>query len=205
MGPTAVIFDIGGVLLDVDQRYLYRHFTDDDAAIEHFLGTVCTADWNYQQDRGRPEDEATEELVRRHPSHEDWIRAFYGQHLRTIGGEVRGSIACLQDLKSAGVPVFALSNWGDQSFARVEQAFEFPELFDDIIVSARVGLCKPEPAIYEMAMTRFALEPGDILFVDDRLENLGPAAGFGWTVHHFRGHGELRAELQSAALLPRMD
>lgn len=199
--PRAVVFDIGGVLLDVDQRYLYRELSQDEAAIEHFLATVCTADWNRQQDRGRPEAEATAELVARHPVHAEWIEAFYGRHLSTIGGEIAGTVDCLRALKAAGRPVFGLSNWGGNGFRQVRDTYACLDLLDDIIVSAHVGLCKPEPAIYELAMTRFALAPQDILFIDDKAENLAPAQAFGWATHHFRGPDGLRAALIAGDLL----
>lgn len=200
--PTAVVFDIGGVLLDVDQRYLYRELSDDEAAIKHFLATVCTADWNREQDRGRSEDVATEQLVRRHPDHEAWIRAFYGQHLRTIRGEIADTVACLRQLKAAGTPLFALSNWGRAGFRLVREIYDFLALFDDIVVSAHVGLCKPEREIYDLAMARFALAPQDILFIDDKAENLVPAADLGWATHHYRASDGLRACLRDHGLLP---
>lgn len=198
--PTTVVFDIGGVLLDIDQRYLFRELSDDEAAIEHFLATVCTADWNHQQDRGGPEHVATDELVARHPAHADWIRAFYGQHLRTIRGEIAVTVDCLRRLKAGGQPVYALSNWGRDGFRQVSEKYPFLDLFDDIVVSAHVGLCKPEPAIYELAMDRFGLDPADILFIDDKAENLAPARALGWATHHFRAPDDLPVLLEQLGL-----
>jgi len=50
---TAVVFDLGGVLIDWDPRYLYRSLFDDEAEMEHFLATVTTPEWNRAQDAGR--------------------------------------------------------------------------------------------------------------------------------------------------------
>ncbi len=53
--PSIVVFDIGGVLIDWNPRYLYRKlFAEDTTAMEEFLESVCTMDWNLQQDAGRP-------------------------------------------------------------------------------------------------------------------------------------------------------
>ena len=60
---TAVVFDLGGVLIDWDPRYLYRTLFDDEAAMEEFLATVTTQEWNRAQDAGRPWAEAIEELA----------------------------------------------------------------------------------------------------------------------------------------------
>ena len=54
-----VIFDLGGVLLDWDPRYLYRRLFDGNhGAMEHFLANVCTPEWNRVQDGGRTFAEA---------------------------------------------------------------------------------------------------------------------------------------------------
>ena len=52
--PNTVIFDLGGVLIDWNPRYLYRKLMPDESSIESFLSTVCTSEWNAQQDAGRP-------------------------------------------------------------------------------------------------------------------------------------------------------
>ena len=51
--PTTVIFDLGGVLIDWNPRYLYRSLFDDEAAMERFLAEICTPDWNLSLDAGR--------------------------------------------------------------------------------------------------------------------------------------------------------
>jgi len=58
-----VVFDLGGVLIDWDPRHLYRKlFAGDEAAMEHFLATVCTHEWNRGQDAGRTFAEGLEPL-----------------------------------------------------------------------------------------------------------------------------------------------
>ena len=60
---SAVVFDLGGVLIDWDPRYLYRTLFDDEVAMEEFLATVTTQEWNRAQDAGRPWADAVEELA----------------------------------------------------------------------------------------------------------------------------------------------
>ena len=50
----AVLFDLGGVLVDWNPRHLYRRLFTDEVAMERFLATVCTQAWNEEQDAGRP-------------------------------------------------------------------------------------------------------------------------------------------------------
>lgn len=198
---AAVVFDIGGVLLDVDQRYLYRQLTDDESAIDVFLRSVCSPSWNDEQDRGRSETEATAILERQHPEYRDWIRAFYGRHLDTIQGEVAGSVSCLQRLKRSGVAVYALSNWGRETFAQVQRVYGFLDLFDQVLVSGRVGMKKPDPEIYRLATDQFQLQDRRVLFVDDRIENLAPAREAGWSTHHFLSSDLLESELRERGWL----
>ncbi len=199
--PNAVIFDLGGVLIDVDPRYLYRQMSDDEARIEHFLDQICTPAWNYEQDRGRSIAEATEELIGRHPQHAEWIRAYYGEHGKTFKDAISGTIEILGALKSNDVPVFALSNWNGECFEVAEERFRFLDLFEDIIVSGRVGLCKPEAEIYELASQQFGISANEILFIDDREENLKPAADLGWMTHHFQTPEALTQSLSQLDLL----
>ena len=75
---TAVIFDVGGVLIDWNPRHLYRKLFDGDSdgAMEWFLAEVCTPEWNLRQDAGRPFAEAVAELTGRFPDHADLIAAY---------------------------------------------------------------------------------------------------------------------------------
>ncbi len=74
---SVVIFDLGGVLIDWNPRYLYRKlFNGDDAAMEEFLANICTNDWNVQQDAGRPLAEAYALLTGKHPDKKHLIEAW---------------------------------------------------------------------------------------------------------------------------------
>ena len=62
-----IVFDLGGVLIDWDPKRMYRKMIDDETEIDQFLATVCTHDWNIQQDAGRPLSVATEERIQKFP------------------------------------------------------------------------------------------------------------------------------------------
>ena len=62
-----VIFDLGGVLIDWNPKYLYRKIFDDENEMNFFFSEVCTQEWNEQQDAGRSLDEATSILVEKLP------------------------------------------------------------------------------------------------------------------------------------------
>jgi 2-haloacid dehalogenase len=102
--PDAVVFDLGGVLIDWDPRRLYRSLFDgDEAAMEEFLGSVCTPSWNAEQDRGRPLAEATEMLQSLHPARADLIQAYYHRWQEMLGGEIPGTVGIVEELERRGV------------------------------------------------------------------------------------------------------
>src|SRR5690606_5811753 len=117
MNPIdTVIFDLGGVLIDWDPRYLYRKIFKTEEEIEWFLGNICTSEWNDLQDEGRSFAEATEELVARHPEWEMPIRAWYDRWEETISGPIHGTVEILRTVRNANHNVYALTNWSSESF-----------------------------------------------------------------------------------------
>src|SRR6185295_7198919 len=96
---NTIIFDLGGVLIDWNPRYLYRKIFKTEQEITWFLENVTTAEWNDKQDGGRSFEEATEELVALHPDHEVSIRAWYGRWQETISGPVHDTVDILRHFK----------------------------------------------------------------------------------------------------------
>ncbi|MEL6694708.1 MAG: HAD family phosphatase, partial [Bacteroidota bacterium] len=62
-----IIFDLGGVLIDWNPRYIYRKMFEDEEKMEWFLKNVTLYEWNIQQDAGRPIAEAEAELIAQWP------------------------------------------------------------------------------------------------------------------------------------------
>jgi phosphoglycolate phosphatase-like HAD superfamily hydrolase len=137
-GIDTIVFDIGNVLIEWDPRHLYRRLIPEAAEMERFLAEVCTGDWNLEQDRGRPWEEAAAERIALFPRHEALIRAFRARWHEMIPGEVPGTMALLEALRARGVPLYAITNFAADTFA--EAAKRFPVLrpggaFRDVVVS----------------------------------------------------------------------
>lgn len=198
----AGLFDLGGVLLDWDPRHLYRRIFADEQAMERFLATICTQDWNEEQDRGRSFAEGVRLLVARYPHFAGAIRAYDERWEEMLGGAIEDSVALLAELRRCCVGLYALTNWSSEKFPVGRARFEFFDWFDGIVVSGEEQLKKPDPQIFERAIARFSLDPAATLFVDDKAANCAAAAALGFRTHHFTGASGLRAALVANGLLP---
>jgi 2-haloacid dehalogenase len=203
VATKAVVFDLGGVLIDWDPRHLYRKLLADEAAVEEFLATVCTPEWNAELDRGRPFAEGVAELVERHPEHAAAIAAYHERWPEMVAGDIPGTVEVLAELQAAGVPLYALTNWSAETFAITRGRFEFLEWFDGLLVSGEERVTKPDPAIFQLLLDRFGLDPTATVFVDDSEANVAAARRLGFDAIRFTGHEELRRELVARRLLPR--
>lgn len=199
--PPAVVFDVGGVLIDWDPRYLYRQLLPDEEAVERFLAEVCTPEWNREQDRGRSWDEAVAQLSGRFPTHAPLIAAYRTRWLEMVSGEVAETVALLAALHEQQVPLYALTNFSTEKFAEIRARFGFFDWFRGIVVSGQEQLIKPDPRLYRVLLERYSLDPVRTVFVDDRGDNIAAARSLGMTGLHFTDPTGLRAGLLGLGLL----
>ena len=202
MAVKAAVFDLGGVLIDWDPRYLYRRVLADEAAVEEFLATVCTPEWNAEQDRGRPFAEGVAELVERHPAQAAAIAAYHERWTEMLAGDIPGTVEVLAELRAAGVPLYALTNWSAETFGIARERFEFLGWFDGVVVSGEERLIKPDPRLFELLLDRFGLAAEATFYVDDTQANVAAAAALGFDAVRFRDPGRLRRDLAERGLLP---
>ena len=166
----AVVFDLGGVLLDWNPRYLYRRLFDgDDAAMERFLAEVCTMEWHHAHDLGVPTERTCAALAQAHPEQAELIWAWSRRSEEMVAGPIDGTVEILSELKYAGVPCYALTNMERETYPLRRERFDFLSWFDGTVVSAFEGVAKPDPAIFELLLDRFDLDRVNTVFVDDSM------------------------------------
>jgi 2-haloacid dehalogenase len=200
---SVAVFDLGGVLLDWNPRYLYRKlFNGDEAAMEHFLATVCTTEWNECQDAGRTFAEGTRTLLPHHADKVELIEAFGKRFGEMVAGEVDGAVEVLAEVKQRGVPLYAITNWSAETFPPQRQRFPFLAWFDGIVVSGLEGVIKPDPRIFRILCDRYRVAPESAVFIDDVAANAAAASALGIHGIHFRSSEQLRRELVAVGLLP---
>ena len=196
-----VVFDLGGVLIDWNPRYLYRQLFDDEAAMEHFLAEVCTGAWNEQQDAGRPWAEAVATLSAEFPAHAPLIEAFHTRWEEMLAGPIPGSVDILAELKARGTRLYALTNWSHETFPVALERYAFLHEFDGIVVSGEERLIKPDPRIYQRLFERFGVDPTRAIYIDDARRNVDAAAALGMHAWWFQGAEGLRRWLASHGLV----
>jgi len=197
-----VIFDLGGVLIDWDPRHLYRKlFAGDERAMEAFLSEVCTVEWNERQDAGRTFAEAVQTLLPRHADKLHLIEAFGRRFDEMIAGDISGTVEVLADLRRAGVPRYALSNWSAETFPPQRSRFPFLAWFDGIVLSGEEGVVKPDPRIFRILLERYSIAPEEAVFIDDNPVNAAAAGTLGIHGIHFRSPAALRREIRALGLL----
>lgn len=199
--PQTVIFDLGGVLIDWNPRYLYRKLFDDEAEMEHFLATICTPDWNEQQDAGRPVSEAVAELAAQWPQQANLIEAFYDRWTEMVKGPIEETVDVLHALHKRDTPLYALTNWSAETYPYVEHRYAFMTWFKGIVVSGREKLKKPDPRIFHLILDRYNLTAAGTVFIDDSTANIAAAREVGLQAIPFTSAEALRRDLEALGLL----
>ncbi len=199
--PSAVVFDLGGVLLDWNPRYLYRKLFDDEAEMDRFLSEVCTMQWHHAHDLGVPPEQTVPPLVDAHPEYAEQIWAWPRRSEEMVAGPIEGSVEILRALKDRGVPVYALTNMETWTYPDRRERYPFLRWFDGTVVSGFEGVAKPDPRIFKLLLDRFGLTAQTTLFIDDSAKNVAAAREVGLQAIEFESPAGLRQRLQNAGLL----
>jgi 2-haloacid dehalogenase len=198
----AIIFDLGGVLIDWNPSYLFDTLFDDNEKKKHFFENICTSEWNEEQDAGRSIKEATELLVNRHPEWKEFIEAYYGRWEEMLGGPIPETVEIFRELKQSGkYRLYALTNWSGELFPIALDRYDFLDWFDGRVVSGDEKMRKPFPEFYQLTLNRFALQPERTLFIDDNLRNVKAAEDLGIQAIHFESPAQLRKDLEARSLI----
>lgn len=200
----AVIFDIGNVLIEWQpERHFDRKF--GKSAREEMFAATEPLTLHDAWDRGADFRMVVQEHANRYPDFAAMILCWHDDWLDIVGPEIPGSVRLLRALRAKGVPVFALSNFGVGNFALTENRYVCLTEFDRRYISGQLRTAKPDARIYEMVETDcgadWGIAPEQLLFTDDRPENITAAATRGWATHLFQGPGGLADRLVREGLL----
>jgi 2-haloacid dehalogenase len=196
----AVVFDIGGVLLDWSPNYLYAELIPDEQQRKHFLTEIATPAWNHQQDAGRPWAEAIEELTSLHPEHAEWIEAYDTGWLKMVKGVFEDTAALVTEVRELGIPTYALTNFSADKWEVAKEAFPILTGFDGEVVSGAERAVKPDEKIYRILLERYDLDAARTFYTDDMQYNVDGARAVGIDAELFTDATTLRNHLRKRGL-----
>ncbi|HHC29666.1 MAG TPA: HAD family phosphatase [Rhodobacterales bacterium] len=200
--PAAVIFDIGNVLIEWQPEARFDRFIGRTRR-EALFGTVDIAALAEKIDLGAGFRETVEATAASHPDFAADILLWRDRWAELAGPVIAHSARLLRALRRAGIPVFALTNYGHDSFEISARAHPVLTEFDSFFISGALGVTKPNAAIYETVEQDCGLPPERLLFTDDRAENIAAAQARGWQTHLFEGPEGWAARLVEAGLLTK--
>lgn len=200
--PDTVLFDIGNVLVDWSPEHLYRKiFQGRPNEMSFFLSNVCNQGWNERHDAGAQFQDTVPALIAAHPWYAAEISAYWHRWFETVNGEIQGSVRLLERLHDRRLNLHALTNFSAETFPYAERSFDWLGLFGHVVVSGRIGMMKPDAAIFRHATDACDLVPERTLFVDDMQRNTDAASGLGFHTHLFRTPDGLEVCLKDHGLL----
>lgn len=204
MTPEAVVFDIGNVLVEWHPERHYDRLIGPERRKALFAAVDLHA-MNLRVDLGAPFAAEVAAMADAHPEWRAEILAWREGWVEMCSPAIHGSVALLRRLRARGVPVFALSNFGVDTYATAQGVYDFLKEFDAEFISGHLGVMKPDAAIYERLERDTGVAPGALLFADDRPDNIAAAAARGWQTHLFDGPEGWAARLVAAGLLPETE
>lgn len=197
----AVVFDVGRVIVQWDLRHLFAKLIDDPAQVEWFVSNVVTQEWHFEHDAGRALADMVPERKALFPQYADLIDAYATRFLETIPGPVPGTLPLIEKLAARGVSLFGITNFGAEFWAQFRPTMPIFDSFSDIVVSGTEKMVKPDRAIFDLAAERFGHAQGDMLFIDDNVDNIASADALGWQVHLFTDADGLGEDLRRRGLI----
>lgn len=186
MKPQAVIYDIGNVLIEWQPERYYDRVIGEDRRRAMF-DEIDLHGMNELVDLGGHFTETVYDWAEKHPHWGDEIRMWHDKWIELAAPEIPHSVRLLRALRGKGIPVFALTNFGIQTFEQAEAVYPFLGEFDKRYISGHMQTVKPREDIYARVEQDCGIDPAALLFTDDMPANIAAAAARGWQTHHFTG------------------
>ncbi len=195
-----MIFDLGAVVLEWAPHLAYEQVLPAEE-VAAFMAKIGFWDWNRTNDAGRSFADGEQHLLQQFPDEDVAIQAYREHFPHALTGMVAGTGAVVAELQQAGVRLLALTNWSAETFPHARTKFGLLDRFEAIVVSGTELLAKPDPAIFQLVLSRYDVDPARCVFVDDSPPNVAAAAAQGLTALHFTDADRLRTDLVALGVL----
>jgi HAD superfamily hydrolase (TIGR01509 family) len=180
--PSAVIFDLGKVLLDFDYRISSKKIADQSTIPSaKVFALLCESQLPYRLESGLLTNEQFFAEVRAATGFRGSLDDFI-DYFADIFSEIEPMTALQASIRARGVPTYIFSNTNEIAIRHVRQRYPFFANFDGYFLSYELGVMKPDARIYEIAENKTGHKGQSLLYLDDRAENVEAAAVRGWRV-----------------------
>lgn len=183
--PKAVVFDVGNVLIEWQPERFYDAVIGQARRIEMF-DAVDLHGMNELVDLGHHFTETIYTTADEYPEWRNEIRMWHDRWIEIAAPVIDHSVRLMKALQKNGIPVFSLTNFGIQSYAYAATHYPFLNEFDRDFISGHLAVTKPDPQIYARVERASGLSGNDLLFADDRTDNIAAAEEYGWQTHLFK-------------------
>ena len=204
MRPTTVVFDIGNVLIEWQPERYYDRTIGEERRRAMFAALDLHG-MNDRVDRGEDFRQVITEVAEANPDWRAEIMMWHDHWIDLAAPAIDHSVRLLRALRRRGWPVYALSNLGIDTHRIACENYPFLEEFDRPYISGHMGVTKPDPEIFRMVEEDSGTPPAEMLFIDDRADNIAAAAARGWQTHLFDGPEGLATRLVAEGLLEEGD
>ena len=196
-----VVFDLGRVLVGWEPYLaLADRMTRDEW--ETFSTAIDFPAVNHAMDAGLPHADAIARVAATHPEHASTLSRYCSNFAATLTGPVDGTTEIVEELATAGVRLVGLTNWSAETFHHAAVSAPVIERLEEVVVSGRERVVKPDPAIFQILVDRHGLRPQTAVFVDDSPANVAGAESVGIRGLLFTDAAQLRSDLVELGLLP---
>ena len=178
------LFDLGNVFFDWNPERILKPIFNNDERMNFFINNISFPLLDTRCDAGITIEVAVNDAIKKFPEFEKEIKLYYPNHGNMVGGFFQKTVDVFYKIKELNHPCYVLSNWSAETYEGMEETYPFLKDFDGKIISGRDFLIKPDPAIYELAISRFDLIPQETLFIDDRLDNIEAAQNLNFQTIH---------------------
>ena len=184
MAVKKFLFDLGNVFFDWNPERVLKPIFNDDERMNFFINNISFPLLDTRCDAGVKIEVAVKDAIEKFPEFEKEIKLYYPNHGNMVGSFFQKTVDIFHKVKELNYPCYILSNWSAETYEGMEDQYPFLKEFDGKIISGRDCLIKPDPAIYELAISRFDLIPEETLFIDDRLDNILAAQNLNFQTIH---------------------
>lgn len=196
-----VVFDIGNVLVRWNPIEITRLTFTDTHDIESLCESIFQSEIWYNLNKGLiSENEAKlQHQILLGLSEVECERLFY--YVKQTQILIYGSVDLVKRVKAAGYRVFALTDNVHEIVNHLKSTYTFWDLFEGAVVSADVGILKPQAEIYQHLLNQFDIKAEETIFLDDMPHNVKGAQNVGITAIEFKNADQGEHALKELGLV----